>query len=436
MQLFWMIDYQGLIEKSPLLRKYDAIFMAFNRVFTQRDHPTCGRKGYARSAYLKALIYKQGEQIKYMTDLVRDLHNRPTIAMMCGFTPGRIPDASRFSRFLSKTKNSQVEEMLHKTVDLLREAGHVSLDVVIGDSKPIRANSKHNNPKNPSRSLDKTKKIKRNRSATLGYYSYLKQPVNGKQKQHAFFWGYRTHVLVSKEGVVLTEVTRPNNIADADVAKTLLRKLKRRYGQNKGRKIILDAAYDTNEIYNFIVTQMKAEPFIGLNRRRTSAKNTDGSGTPICQADFKMLFNGMTTDRNRSRKKFVCPIKHGSKAKRAAFPAECPVNHPRFTEGKCYGCTAYIDPKGQARARVARQSKRFKDIYSRRTVVERYFARLGPREFEDVTITNYRSVRNLMTIAHLTNNLVAVAAAIIIDRPDKMRCYKTFADTSNLARAS
>ncbi len=49
-------------------------------------------------------------------------------------------------------------------------------------------------------------------------------------------------------------MTRPNGVADKDVAKSLVRKLKRVYGQKRGRKIILDAAYDSNDVYNFIVT--------------------------------------------------------------------------------------------------------------------------------------------------------------------------------------
>ena len=47
---------------------------------------------------------------------------------------------------------------------------------------------------------------------------------------------------------------------------------------------------------------------------------------------------------------------------------------------------------------------------------------------EETKLFNYRSIRNQMTISHLTLNLVAVAAAIILARPDKIRCYKTFAD--------
>ncbi|UKI31549.1 MAG: hypothetical protein L6W00_27945 [Lentisphaeria bacterium] len=52
----------------------------------------------------------------------------------------------------------------------------------MADSKPIKANTKHNNPKNPNRKLDKATKIKRNPMATLSYYSYIKQPSGDKKK--------------------------------------------------------------------------------------------------------------------------------------------------------------------------------------------------------------------------------------------------------------
>ncbi len=38
-----------------------------------------------------------------------------------------------------------------------------------------------------------------------------------------------------------------------------------------------------------------------------------------------------------------------------------------------------------------------------------------------------------MTIAHLTASLVAVAAAIILKQPDKMRCWRTFAQPAKVA---
>ena len=429
MQLSLFYDYRGILDASSFHRKYDALFLAFDKVYNQPDYPQFGRKGYRRSAYLKALIFKESENIKYTSDLLRSLDSHHVIAMMCGFTPGQLPDASRFSDFLSSAKNSGIETILHTATQLLIDNGNITTDIIIGDSKPIKANTKHNNPKNPNRSLDKKKKIKRNPSASFGYYSYIKQPTVDKKKQFSFFWGYRTHVLVSNEGVVLAEITKPNNVHDKIVIKALMRKVKRIYGQKKGRKVILDAAYDYNDIHNFIANEMKSEAFIALNPRyKKPVENFDKQGYPICESGLTMKYCGMVSDEKRIRMKYRCPIKGGSKKELLELPKECPSEHQSFYTGKCYGCTAYVDINGEARSKVARHSKHYKDTFNLRTAVERYFSRLGPRECEELSIYNYRAIRNKMTIAHLTLNLVAVAAAIILYQPEKIRCYKTFAD--------
>jgi len=70
----------------------------------------------------------------------------------------------------------------------------------------IHAATRENNFKNPKRnSRNKNLKPKHNPSATLGYYSY--QTISGKKDNFIFFWGYRTHVIISKEGIPLVELT-------------------------------------------------------------------------------------------------------------------------------------------------------------------------------------------------------------------------------------
>lgn len=424
-------DYYALIDSCSFLKKYDALFHAFDLIYDQPDFPEFGRHGYRRSAYFKALIYKRSANIKYISELVRDLESRPILAEMCGFNAGRIPDASRFSRFLTDTNNSEIETLFHTSGKLLVEKGIATLDVIMADSKPIKANTKHNNPKNPNRKLDKTTKIKRNPMATLSYYSYIKQPNGDKKKTFTWFWGYRTHVLLSGEGVPLIEVTLPNNRTDSKVAKALLKKFVRVYGQKKGRIFLGDVGYDDRELYNFIVDQLKAEPFIPLNRRHQQPDKTLGPhGLPLCPANLEMKFAGISRDETRTRKKFRCPIAGGTKQEKASLPQQCPINHDLFCTGKCYGCTAYIDITDDHRSQVPRESKRFKNTYKRRTEAERYFSRLGPREVEEMSQYKYRAIRNQMTIAHLALSLTAVAAALVLEQPDKIRCYKTFADAA------
>ena len=111
----------------------------------------------------------------------------------------------------------------------------------------------------------------------------------------------------------------------------------------------------------------------------------------------------------------------------------CPANHPSFDTGKCYGCSKYIDVTNDARSMVPRDSKEYKEAFKGRQVVEQYFSRLGDREAEQTTHYSFRAISNQMTIAHLPASLVAVAAAIILEQPDRMRCWRTFAQPAKVA---
>ena len=186
-------------------------------------------------------------------------------------------------------------------------------------------------------------------------------------------------------------------------------------------------AYDVRELYTFIVQQLKGNPYIPINPRNQKDDKTFGPhGCPICQGGLEMKSTGRWTEGNRDRLKFRCPLKTAKK-KTAAQKQVCPASHPSFDTGKCYGCTKYLDVTDDARARVPRDSKQFKKTFRNRQFVEQYFARLGDREVEQTTHYALKTVRNQMTIAHLTASLIGVAAAILLKQPEKMRCHKRFA---------
>lgn len=424
-QLSLFHDILAIIESSAFHKKYDLLFKSLDLLSIPDKNHDCGRTGYSRHAMLRAFIVKHLEQIKSVPRLIEFLDAHPVLTEMCGFGLGCLPDASQFYRFLSKTKHSLIEHVHHALNKKLIAQGVVDLDRLILDSKPVMAATRENNFKNPRRnSRNKHKKAKRNPAATLGYYSYQKIP--GKKNNYMFFWGYRTHVIVSKEGVALVSITLENNQTDAKVAKKLIKKLKRVYGLKKGAIFLADAAYDEKDLYNFICDQLKCSAFIPLNPRNAQEKKTPGlHGRPLCDAGLEMKYAGLCKDPTRSRIKYRCALKTDRHIAEN-YPAGCPVNHSRFCNDKEYGCTKYIDVTDDARARVPRDSAFFKKTYKLRTEVERYFARLGDREAEQTTHYKMKVVRNQMIIAHLSLSLVACAAALVLDRPDKLRCYRTF----------
>ena len=148
-----------------------------------------------------------------------------------------------------------------------------------------------------------------------------------------------------------------------------------------------------------------------------------------------MKSNGSWTEGLRTRIKFRCPLKTDPICAEK-HPDGCPMNHPRFSEGASYGCTKYLDVTDDARSRIPRDSREFKTTCPLRTTVERYFARLGDREVEQTTHYKMLPIKNQMTIAHLSMSLVAYAAAILMKQPNKIRCYRTFADRPRLRLVS
>ncbi len=427
-------NLQDFIVSSPLYRKYYLLFIALDLSGIKDVNLGVGCTGYSRKAILRALIIKHCEEIKSVPRLIEYLQNHPVIAELCGFNMNsKLPDESQFYRFLKEINNSVLQNIHHSVNKKLIEQGIISLDTFILDSKPVMAATKENNLKNPKRNTTNKFKIpKRNPGAALSYYSYQKTSDN--KKNILFYWGYRTHVIVSKEGIPLIELTLPNNLTDAKVAIKLIRKLKRVYrfsqrdGFPKNNSIfIADKGYDEKELYDFIVEQLKCQAVIPLNPRNTQTdKKINANGTPICEANLEMKYNGTFSEQKRTRKKYRCPLKTDKKLAKKYLNG-CPLNHERFVSGKQYGCTRYIDVTDDARARVPRESEQFKKTYRMRTEVERYFSRLGDREVEQTSHYKMKSIKNQMTIAHLSLSLVAYAAAILLDNPHKIRCYRTFA---------
>ncbi|GAH52649.1 unnamed protein product, partial [marine sediment metagenome] len=272
-QTSFFYDLQELIRNAPLMRKYYYIFKALNLSALPDRNYGIGATGHSRHAMLRAFIIKHLEGIKSVPRLIEYLNSIPPLLELCGFELGNLPDESQFYRFLHKTKNSTLKTIRQKANELLIKESFATLDEFILDSKPVMAATKENNFKNPNRNnKDKTKKPKRNPRATLSYYSC--QVTDGKKQNMIFFWGYRTHAIVTKEGICLVEKTLPNNITDAEAAFSLIRELKRRFRFKKGAIFIGDKAYDVRELYTFIIEQMKSQPYIPINPRNQKADKT------------------------------------------------------------------------------------------------------------------------------------------------------------------
>jgi hypothetical protein len=413
------------IQEMPIIKKYEQLFAVLDLSRLPDFNTGVGADGTSQHALLRAFIIKSLESLNRVSTLIRFLEANPALKYLCGFRNGFLPDESQFYRFPKKMKHSVLQDLLARANKILIKKKVLALDVVAIDSKPVRALTKQNNPKNIRRNQrDKTKKPRRNPKATLGYYSYIPLPdPEGKKKQFIFFWGYRTHAIVdANSGLALVEGTWPNNITDEKVARKLFKKLKRLYKPKKGMIVIADKAYDERDFYTFLVEQIKAEPIIPINPRNTKPdKKFSARGHRLCEAGLEMIPAGIWQDGNRQRLKERCPLK-AAKTIAAKFPDGCPCSHPKFAG---YGCTAYQDLTDDARSHVQRDTPRFKAIYRKRQAVEQTFERVHELGIEEARHYGLTAIRNSNTIDYLSLALVALAA-VRMKKPHKIRCYRTF----------
>ena len=413
------------VHALPIVLKYQKIFAELDLSDLPEFNRGIGANGTSQHALLHAFLIRSLESLKTVSALIRFLQANPALIYLCGFRNQVIPHDSQFYRFLKKTNHSVIEDLLFKANKILIEKNVLSLRITAVDSKPVKALTKHNNPKNPSRELkNKNKKIKRNPKATLGYYSYVPTTDPQTRKKHfAFFWGYRSHAVVdAQSGLTIVEATYPNNMTDEKIARKLYKKLKRLYKPLKGFIVIADKAYDVRDFYTFLVKQIKAQPIIAINPRNTQP---DLKYSPnrhrICSAGLEMIPNGVFKDANRLRLKERCPLK-ASKQIAAKYPHGCPCNNPKFNQ---YGCTAYQDLTDDARSRVQRATPRFIKLYAKRIVVEQTFSRLQELLIEEARHYSLTAIRNANTIDYLALALVALAA-VKMKKPEKIRCFRTF----------
>lgn len=272
------------IQEMPIIKKYEQLFAVLDLSRLPDFNTGVGADGTSQHALLRAFIVKSLESLIRVSALIRFLEANPALKYLCGFRNGLLPDESQFYRFPKKIKNSVLQDLLRRANKILIKKKVLSLGQVAVDSKPVRALTKHNNPKNIRRNQrDKTKKPRRNPKATLGYYSYIPLPdPQGKKKQFVYFWGYRTHAIVdANSGLVLVEGTWPNSLSDEKAARKLLKKLKRLYRPKKGMIVIADKAYDNRGFYTGLVesafSSSRSKPSRSFRSIRETPSRTNNS---------------------------------------------------------------------------------------------------------------------------------------------------------------
>jgi hypothetical protein len=412
-----LLSAEYLLDLKPL-KQYDFIFANLNLLLLKEHTSHTDRPPIDRQSLLKALVFKNLRGLTNLSDLVNELSDNPSLALKCSFDIQKpLPTVETFSAFLRdipiETLRSIQTELVSKLIGLKQIKGrYLSIDSV-----PIKANVKENNLKASVKDRFKKDKIpKGDPGARLGVAITFTWSF---QNRIQYFWGYKNFVVSdSITELPILQLTSPANIHDSQIFIPIFTRAKDTFSLPiKG--IIEYAAFDSQNILEFIIHDLKAKSYIPRNPRR---KQSDFllSSSHICIAGFEMIYWGKFKDRNRIHKKFVCPITHSKKFTK--LHPVCPWMHPSFLNGK--GCTTYLRADEDIRKTIDYSSKEFKKIYNLRSGSERIFSRLLCICMQNPSVRELHAITNHITIAHITVLTVALAAAKT-DNHDKIRFIKT-----------
>lgn len=418
----------------PTNRKLHELFKSLDlSLFNDRNYGH-GQTGYSRHAMIRALIVKNVARLRSIPALIEYLKDNPFISDLCGFDNYRIPDDTQFYRLIHSLNTDRLADLLAQIGNEIYDLSRSSVQSITVDSKSVLAPTRQNNPKHHNRNLtNKHKKPKRNPEATLGYYAT--HVAHTGERITDLRWGYRTHSIIDNAlGITLVELTAPINLPDNKIAKLLFKELEKRYDLAQLRNIFGDKAYDDKKLKTLIKELVKTHLnnpddlaiLFGKNIRNSKGADSLSHGIP-CPAGISMKFNALlpsNKDGSNFRMKFRCPF-----ALSRSYDS-CPYAHPALVSGNHYGCIKYIPISGDQakiiRALIDERKIRRSKPGRIRVKIERYFSRLQAITSEDAPYYSKRSVRNHISLAHITLSLVALTA-LKLGKPGKINAYLKFA---------
>ncbi len=151
----------------------------------------------------------------------------------------------------------------------------------------------------------------------------------------------------------------------------------------------------------------------GANRQFAAA------GTPLCAAQLPMTlqftYQHRTSRIPHVREKYRCRLLFPS-----ASGAACPIADAHFAEG---GCTTTIAQAAGARSRhqLDRDSDDYKDLYAKRTMVERTGSQAAALDILRPKLRPGRAIANRNTLTYVLINLRAlkrICSAASAARPE------------------
>jgi hypothetical protein len=439
------------VAQDPIVAKYRALIGDLPWAdFPERptDRPFPGPLPHPRAPFVAAYLVKLHEGKRFMSDLRAFLIDHPALVYFLGFervlepsaahgfdVTHTVPDRRQLSRVLRTLSNDALQFLLDASVQALKatlppEQQALFGDTIAGDTQALLAWVKEKNPKQYIKEgrLDKHRQPSGDPDCKLGVKHRRNRapadadggesptpttdakPASQLQVGVDIFWGYASGVVATRlpDGteIVLAERTRPFNESDISYFFPLMEMVERRLGR-KPRYGTWDCAYDAHYVYGYFDAAggFAAVPFNSGPRGKDRKFAPDG--TPLCAADLPMTLQFTYKHRvdllEQTREKFRCPLLYPS-----ATAECCPIGDAHWDKG---GCTTTIaqGPGSRIRHTLDREGQPYKELYAKRTMVERINSQAEALDIVHPKLRNGKAIANRNTLTYVLINLRALA---------------------------
>jgi len=430
-----LFGIQELYDMEPT-QKYEEIISTINLDKIHHAVTKKSRLGAPEelnyAAMIISLVVRYVERIPTIKDLIKRLHDDIAFKLDCGFLVcDSVPSEASYSRLVTKLMECDIlekekENMVYQAI----EEGFITDDTAATDATHFEARDqappKEEKPKpEPKKRGRKTKeerdqwvKDQANKEANLPLYEKKIEaqldvpladlrsevPVDPKwgvkknsEGKNVFWFGYKAHFIVGTSSqYILDSLFSSGNLNDGKAAIPLLKGVHERFPQLNLRHQTMDAGYDFEPIYEQ-VHRMDQQSVIAYNKRNEGEPiGFDKHFAPTCFREHSYRYDSF--DAKYETLKYTNPKEC----------SDCPLANEGICQ-KVYKVKITTDLRKYTAP--ARGSLAWKNIYKRRTAVERVNAYL--KEWFQLDNVRYRTGErakvhfDLVTLVYNASKLAA-----------------------------
>jgi transposase len=414
------LEILGDLERLRLVLQYIPDEKLMQHVERERFR---GRDDYPVRAVWNSILAGVVYQHPTVESLRRELSRNSQLRNICGFDADKVPTSAVYSRFLAKLFSHQ--ELLDEIFESLVGQCY---ELLPGFGQQLALDGKAINSHAKSKSKSLKKDGRRDLDADYGVKKYKGEREDGSLWEKVVSWfGYKLHLVVDADyELPVAFSVAPASHAEIKEAHLLIDSLSEKRSQvlKTAQYLIADRGYDDTKLILKMWDESSIKPVIDLRNAWRDGEETkplkgfdnivyDYRGTVYCCCPQEIKLKEMAYagfEQQRQTLKYRCPAKHYGL--RCQGEKECPVKQsiriPLALDQRIF-------------TPLARSSYKWKDLYKKRTAVERVNSRLDVSfGFENHYIRGQKKMHFRCSLA-LSIMLAMAIGRVMEKQPDLIR---------------